>query len=200
MAPLRKSFVLATVSEGDLQRPDFFRMIGCQVHLGRPRKKATTLDYAVVLDLPRERTSFDVLNRLQEAKVGLISSEPIAGAILLVPLAQALEKRNFLQAFAILIEGENESWEQLETLKPAFVIFQAKNGDEATAFFSWLKERSLTIPVILRIYLTNEDDDTQDYTSLLTDCDGIWVDAPLSLEPRRHMGLNLLKGLYAHPK
>jgi hypothetical protein len=181
----KKGVVFATISEGDLQRPDFFRMIGCDVHLGRPKKRSTTLDYAVILDLPKERTSFEVLNRMQEIGVGVISPHPIAGAISLVNLTQALKKK--APASAILVGQESaDQWEELVKMNPTYIILT----DIAHPFMHWIKERNLTIPIVLRVCPSKVDP-----CANLTH--GVWIDASTdrthSLEDRRQMGFNLLQ-------
>lgn len=170
-----KGFVFATVSEGDLQRPDFFRMIGCKVHLGRPKKTATTFSHIVVLDLPKERTSFEVLNRLQEIGVGIIASHPIPGAIPLVPLFQANQRKSL----ALIVRPEEE-WGDLLKLEPSFIIFKSAIPREVECFLEWTRENQMLTPVILQIAHDNNKV-------------GIWIDAPHSLEVRREMSFNFVK-------
>lgn len=175
-----KSLVLATITEGDLQRPDFFRMIGCQVNLGHPKRKESTLDYAVILDMPKERSSFGVLTRLQEAEVGLISSHPIPGAILLQPLAHA--KKTPLQPMAVLVQAE-DSIDRIALLNPDIVIFQVKDPEQVIHY----RSNFLTV---LQICI-DVPEDLQAYIPFIPQFDGIWVDAPFGLEPRRHMARGL---------
>lgn len=176
---MEKGFVFTTVAEGDLQRPDFFRMIGCKVHLGRPRKTLTTFTHIVILDLPKERTSFEVINRLQEIGIGIIASLSIPGAIQILPLSQANQKKSI----ALIVYPEDE-WEELTKLQPAFIIFKPVNVQQADAFLEWLKQKHIRAPLIFHypheMFLENKGQ-------------GIWLDAPFNLEVRREMSFNLLE-------
>lgn len=213
----RDGTVLVTVDEGDLQRPDFYRMIGCEMVLGRPKLKATTADNIVLLDMPKERTSFDVLNRLKELGVGIISPHPIVGATQLMTLSQAVaasasEKQmtpftiqpSFKKApFAILVgHEERDMWEKLRELSFAFLIFVPQHDPvhEGRRFYEWVASSGLSSPVILHFHhpLSYEDSVIQasaEYGTLLTDGigEGLWMSAPLGLETRRELSFNILQ-------
>lgn len=212
----RDGTVLLTVGEGDLQRPDFFRMIGCDVFLGRPKLKATTADAIVLLDLPKERSSFEVLNKLQEIGVGIISLQPLKGSLKLMPLKEAIaqvkshEKAARFQlndpqkeAYAVAIEGDSvEEWPRLLELKPAFIIFKLSKQPvhQGRQFFDWLKENNLEIPVICHFAYTCSYDDCviqagAEFGSLFCDGlgEGIWLEAPLNLEKRRELSFSILQ-------
>ncbi len=188
MLKFKRKIILATVSEGDLQRPDFFRMIGCKMHLGRPERKVSTLDYIVVMDLPRERTSFDVLSRLHETGTGIISPHAIPGALKLVQLAQSHSVR---KAFAVLVDYQDkDEWDKLQKIKPELVIFRVKNHaiEEAAEF---LDTCSLEVPIILQITHEKKEDILVGYHDLKKK--GIWIDSADDLESRRHKAASLLK-------
>lgn len=212
----RDGTVLVTIDEGDLQRPDFFRMIGCDVFLGRPKLKSTAADNVVIYDLPKERTSFEALNRLKEIGIGVISPHPIAGGSLLMTLPQALQvcqKDTTLQRFqlqelskpplALIVGKEDEQlWQNIKTLKPALLIFTPLKDPihEGRRFFDWLQQEGIDVPVILHFEHTYEYDDcvihsAAEYGSLLTDGlgDGIWIQSPLGLEKRRELAFNILQ-------
>lgn len=191
----QKGAVLATVSEGDLQRPDFFRMIGCKMHLGRPERKASTLDYIVVMDLPKERTSFEVLNRLHETGIGIISPHPISGATKLVKLSQSLSMK---KAFSVLVGYQDkDDWAKLHKIKPDLIIFRVKQSavEEAADFFEFLKTCELEAPVVLQISFEKGEEISEQYNVLLSSLKkkGVWLDSSHDLESRRHKGASLLK-------
>lgn len=209
----RDGTVLVTVDEGDLQRPDFFRMIGCEVVLGRPKLKATTADQIVLLDLPKDRTSFDVLNRLQEIGIGIISLQPIGGATHLMTLSQALQasqKNEIVEQFQ-LSKSQNpclavmvgqEEWDRLLDIHPSMIIFTPKEDPvrESREFFQWLKKNGVKTPVILHFSHHKGYEDAvihaaAEYGSLFTDGfgEGIWIDAPLPLETRCKLSFNILQ-------
>jgi hypothetical protein len=190
----QKGSVLATVSEGDLQRPDFFRMIGCKMHLGRPERKASTLDYIVVMELPKERTSFEVLNRLHETGIGIISPHAIPGASKLVKLSQSLSVR---KAFSVLVGyTDKDSWEKLQKIKPELIIFRVKQEaiEEAVEFFEFLKTCELEAPAVLQIALEKKEEISEAYHELLASLKkkGVWIDSSSDLESRRHKGASIL--------
>jgi (E)-4-hydroxy-3-methylbut-2-enyl-diphosphate synthase len=212
----RDGTVLVTVDEGDLQRPDFFRMIGCEVVLGRPKLKATSADQIVLLDLPKDRTSFDVLNRLQEIGIGIISLHLIGGATRLMTLPQALhasQKNDIVEQFqlqklqnpsyAVMIGQESpEDWDKLLDINVSMIIFTPQSDPvrEGRVFFEWLKKHDVETPVILHFrHLLDYDDAVihaaAEYGSLLTDGlgEGIWIEAPLGLETRCQLSFNILQ-------
>ena len=189
-----KGLVLATVSEGDLQRPDFFRMIGCKMNLGRPERKASTLDYIALVDLPKERTSFEVLNRLHEIGVGIISPHAIPGAFKLVKLKESLSLR---KAFCVLVEYADEAdWEKLQKITPELIIFCLKQSriQEAFEFIDFIKTKELEVPVILQISLEKKEEVIEAYHELLSSLKkkGIWINSSSDLESRRHKAASIL--------
>lgn len=191
----QKGSVLATVSEGDLQRPDFFRMIGCKMNLGRPERKASTLDYIVILDLPKERTSFEVLNRLHETGIGIISPHAIPGATKFVKLSQSLSVR---KAFSVLVGySDKADWEKLQKIKPDLIVFRVKQSaiEEAVEFFDFLKNCALEAPVVLQVVLEKKEEVSEEYNRLLSGLTkkGVWIESSADLESRRHKGASLLK-------
>lgn len=211
----RDGTVLVTVDEGDIQRPDFFRMIGCEVMLGRPKLKATSADNIVLLDLPKERSSFEVLNKLKEIGIGIISPHPISGATQLISLTQMASKiqaNQMAAAFqiqpqheapvALLVGNDSSTWDPIATIKPAMIVFSTPTDPihEGRRFYEWLRQKDLNIPFILHFKHSVGYDDavihaSVDYGSLLTDGigEGVWIDAPLELETRRKLSFNILQ-------
>lgn len=197
----RDGTVFATVSEGDLQRPDFFRMIGCEVVLGRPKIKATTLDSIVLMEQPKERTSYDVLNKLLELGVGVVSPFPIQGAKQLIKLEQASKE---YAGQAVLVDGGSPaSWEPLKAIQPSLLIFTPKTSPvhETRQFVDWIKEAKITAPVILHFKVKAQGEEAvltagALYGSLLTDAlgEGIWMEGPMTLEERRTLSFSILQG------
>lgn len=212
----RDGTVLVTVNEGDLQRPDFFRMIGCEMVLGRPRLKAGTVDQIVLLDLPKDRTSFDILNRLQEIGVGIISPHPIGGATRLMTLSQALHasqrsdiseqfqlSKSQNSAFAIMVGQESSDvWDRLLDINVSLIIFTPKHDPvrESREFFEWLKKNDVETPVILHFSHPIGYEDAvihaaSEYGALFLDGfgEGLWLDASLPLETRCRLSFSILQ-------
>lgn len=197
----RDGSVFVSVVEGDLQRPDFFRMIGCEVILGRPKLKATTVDTVVLTEPPKERTSFTVLNRLMELGVGVLSLFPIPGAKRLVPLQNALREYN---CEALLVTSEDKTlWEAIPSLNPPLIVFEPSLSPlhESRRFVDWLKLKGVKAPLILHFQQKNSGVDplieaSALYGSLLTDglAEGVYIDLKSSLEERRELGFSILQG------
>lgn len=197
----RDGTVFVTVTEGDLQRPDFFRMIGCEVVLGKPKMKATTVDSIVLMEAPKERTSFNVLNKLVELGVGVLSPFDIPGAGKLLSLENALHNYS---GEAVLVESlDAKVWEALPTLNPPLIVFAPKQSPvhETRRFADWLKQQKMTCPLILHFTSQGSKEDliistSAEYGSLLTDglAEGIWMDATLNLEERRSLSFAILQG------
>lgn len=177
--PKNTPIVLVNITEGDLQRPDFFRMIGCEVILGRPKATPTSVNYVVLLDLPKERTSFEVLNRLKEVGIGIIAPHALADALHLMTLPEALSSQSKL---AILVNYE-DSLEELTRLEPALVILKYDSSHDIESFSLRFK---FQIPLILH--------GSEKVVSLFKQGygQGIWVDAAGSLETRCNLSLQLL--------
>lgn len=197
----RDGTVFATVTEGDLQRPDFFRMIGCEVILGHPKMKPMTVDSVVLTELPKERTSFDVLKKAIDLGVGVLSPFDIPGAKKLLSLDQALREYDHQ---AILVESSDPSiWEALLTLHPPLIVFAPKRSPASSArkFVDWLKEKELKAPLILHFRQKSKGQEgaiqaASLYGALLTDglAEGLWLDLPLSLEEKRFLSFSILQG------
>jgi (E)-4-hydroxy-3-methylbut-2-enyl-diphosphate synthase len=153
------------------------------------------------MEQPKERTSYDVLNKLLELGVGVISPFPIQGAKQLIKLEQASKE---YAGQAVLVDGGTPStWEPLATMNPALVIFTPSKSPvhETRQFMDWLKEAKITAPVILHFKVTATGEEAvltagALYGSLLTDAlgEGIWMEGPMSLEERRNLSFSILQG------
>jgi (E)-4-hydroxy-3-methylbut-2-enyl-diphosphate synthase len=197
----RDGTVFVSVSEGDLQRPDFFRMIGCEVVLGKPKMKATSVDSIVLMEEPKERTSFGVVNKALELGIGVLSPYEIPGAKKLLTIEKALHNYS---GEAILVESlDPKLWEAIPTLNPPLIVFSPKKSPvhETRRFADWMKQQKITCPLILHFSATGSKEEVivataAEYGSILTDglAEGIWMEAPLNLEERRILSFGILQG------
>lgn len=198
----RDGTVLVTVSEGDLQRPDFFRMLGCEVVLGRPKLKATSADQVVLLEKPHERTSYEVLNKLKDLGIGVLSPHEIPGAVPLLTLEQALAQPSAPPYVLILQGKDKEKWNAGFALNPSFLIFTPGEDPlhEVRAFYEAFRNAGMKCPLILNLKtLSNYEDAviqiSAEYGALLTDGigEGVWLDSSFPLDVRRQLSFNILQ-------
>lgn len=198
----RDGTVFVRVDEGELQRPDFYRMIGCDVILGQPKITVSSTDNIVLMDMPKEPSSFTVIKRLQDIGIGVVSPHPIPGAVQLVSLAEAVE-RNSSEPIAIVLGDETqEMWGKLKDLHPVYLFFKTKMSriHQARSFFNWLQQEKIELPVILDFSYEGSYDDcviqaSAEMGSLFCDGlgEGILIEAPLNLEIRRKLSFNILQ-------
>lgn len=198
----RDGTVLVYVDEGDLQRPDFYRMIGCDVVLGQPKITVSSADNVVLMDLPKETSSYKVIKKLQEIGIGIVSPHTVPGALQMVTLEQA-SSRAIESPFAVVMGDEDEShWQLLKSLQPAYLIFKTSKSriHQARLFFNWLQTAGVDLPVVLNFACEGSYDDvviqaSAEFGSLLCDGlgEGVLIEAPLNLEIRRKLSFNILQ-------
>ena len=208
----RDGTVFVQVSEGDLQRPDFYRMIGCDVMLGQPKITVSSADNIMLMDMPKESSSFQVLKRLQAIGIGVVTPHDIPGAVRLLSLGQALQEKS-LERFALtsepkatyaLVMGDEteEQWSRIRELDPVYLFFKTSLSrlHQARTFFDWLIRADLKIPVVLHFAYPGSYDDVVIQSS--TECgalfcdgfaEGICIDAPISLDLRTKLSFNILQ-------
>lgn len=208
----RDGTVFVQVDEGDLQRPDFFRQLGCDSVLGQPKITVSSADNIVLMDLPKESSSFQVIKKLQEIGIGVISPYPLPGALHLITLEDAiLEKMHGpyslllepKQPFVILVGDESEEkWKQIKELNPSYLIFKTSKSrlHQARLFFEFLQKMEISLPVVLNFGYEGVYDDTvihaaAEFGALFCDGlgEGICIDSPLTLELRRQLSFNILQ-------
>lgn len=207
----RSGTVLVSIDEGDLQRPDFFRSIGCDVLLGVPKLGPTSSDNVVLSYLPKDRTSFDVLGKLSSIGIGIISPHHIVGGSMMMSLNQgvqeklikSLEGKAEKKGLAVTISTHDISYEELKELDPSLIIFSPNDSfvHSGRKFFDELKKHEITTPVILHYKSDLTYDDlviqaSAELGSLLTDGlgEGVFIEAPVSLEARRALSFAILQG------
>jgi (E)-4-hydroxy-3-methylbut-2-enyl-diphosphate synthase len=199
------------VTAQDLAQPDFYKQIGCDVRLGKPKIKVSTADQIALKTVPKDEVSVRVLHALQETGIGIIALEPFEGAIVPLNLKQAMQAK-MAQRFhvsdaaapvAIFIEDEKpDEWPLIEQLKPALIFLKPSNNrlHYSRHFFEWLKSKQLQIPVILNFHYTCSKEDVTiqaaaECGALLCDGlgEGLWIEGPYSAEFLRQLSFNILQ-------
>lgn len=211
----RDGTVIVSATHQEINHPDFYRSLGCDVQLGKPKLKVATADNIVVKELT---SSQKVIKPLQSAGVGVMSPIDAPDVTHLLSLKQATEAfylRNKTAKFtlkiagmplsptAIVISDEPASeWPALEQLNPALVIFAPSNNrlHRARHFFEWLQEKKMTVPVILNFKYESDKEDviidaSAECGSLFCDGlgDGIWLETPHGVDFNRSLGFNILQ-------
>lgn len=207
----RDGSVLVKLSEQDLQLPDLYKQLGCDVQLGKPKLKGASAD-SIILDKKPANKDLETVKRLKDIGVGLICREELEGASKLLTLAQAqqeAEKGKFKihpsPDKPIVIEVNNEPetmWKVIQELKPAMIILKTEHNKlhYARHFFEWLQQNGLTMPVILNFpYSVSKDDfvihSAAEYGSIFCDGlgDGICVETEFGVNFNRNFGFNVLQ-------
>lgn len=211
----RDGSVILGIQPQDLVESDFYKKIGCDVRLGKPKLKISSADSLVLNQLPKESNGLKVLKTLEETGVGLFSYEPLDGSIPILSLKQAVANKNSkekidrfalaptLDSVAISIRDElPHEWTAIEHLQPK-IIFLGPSNDRlhyCRQFFDWLKEREIKIPVILNFSYTCSEEDlviqaSAECGALLCDGlgDGIYLKASQDVSFIRNLSFNILQ-------
>lgn len=213
----RDGTVIASATVQDLQAPDFYKKLGCDVQLGYPKIKISTADCIVVRENSSSPQIMQVLKNLTNVGISVLSFNNTSESdIPILTLAEAIEKRadrlsknRFSLAFAqrpseaVIIQNETPSdWGALEEFKPT-VIFLSPTVNRlhySRQFFDWLQAKNIQIPVILAFsYKCSKEDliiqTGAEYGALFCDGlgDGIWIDAPYDIEFLRSLSFNILQ-------
>ncbi|MBA3957062.1 MAG: (E)-4-hydroxy-3-methylbut-2-enyl-diphosphate synthase [Parachlamydiaceae bacterium] len=213
----RDGSVFVGIDSKQIESPDFYRMIGCDVQLGKPKLKIDSADQLVLKDGISEPVKKRVED-LQIAGVGITTPGSCMGAMQLIGLSEASGAQRMQSAarrfsipvgndnggkWAVVIEDEEPSqWEHLLAIKPAVVVLRPSTNRlfYARHFFEWLQENQLTMPVILNFRYAGSVDDL--IISAATECgallcdglgDGIWLEGPFEPATLRALSFNILQ-------
>lgn len=217
MAMHRDGTVIASASLQELQAPDFYKKLGCDVQLGLPKIKISTADCIVIRENCSNPQVTQLLKNLTNVGISVLAlSNHTESAIPVSTISEAMKKhteRSTKDRFsltpvqkpyeAIIIQNESpREWSKLEELKPA-VIFLSPTTSRlhySRQFFDWLQEKNIQIPVILAFSYNCSKDDLviqagAEYGALFCDGlgDGIWIDAPYDLDFLRRLSFNILQ-------
>ncbi|HSX38298.1 MAG TPA: (E)-4-hydroxy-3-methylbut-2-enyl-diphosphate synthase [Chlamydiales bacterium] len=200
----RDGSVVLSAHSKDLQSPDFYKKIGCDVQLGRPKLKSSSADCIVVAEKPATPQIAQTLKELKDIGVGILSNDPNEGELALLTLEKATHIHQSQKTrAAVIIKNESvDQWKIIEETRPTLIFLSPSTHrlHYSRQFFDWLQTKKIQIPVILKFsYECSKEDlvihSTAEYGALFCDGlgDGIWIDAPYDIEFLRSLSLNILQ-------
>lgn len=214
----RDGSVFVNVKEKDITQPEFYRNVGCDVQLSKPKLRIDSADHLMIsepIQAPELKKKIDCLKNIG---IGITSSHPIEGTIRLLSISQAVmeqqaraARNRFLISFnelppnniAIRVQDEpSDTWPIIADMQPALIFLSpSKNRLEtARSFFEWLQQNKITIPVIINFQYDCSIEDliirvSAEYGALFCDGlgEGILIDAPGEINFLRTLSFNILQ-------
>lgn len=185
----RDGSVFLSLDEGDLQRPDFLQMVGCDWVAGQLKRREDSADGCVLRELPKERSSFDVLQKLQQVGIPLFSPHAL-------PSAEALTSTPQAHRPLWLSRMPEEPWQVMPSVVfvdlPHFSLRQA---------LSWLNIHAPGVPLLLAGHYEGQDADI--LLQVAAECgvvlcdggaEGLCLQIPsFSLRERRQLSFNVMQ-------
>ncbi|KIC75889.1 4-hydroxy-3-methylbut-2-en-1-yl diphosphate synthase [Neochlamydia sp. TUME1] len=199
--------VWVSASKNNQEDSLFYQHLGCEVQLGRPQPKISSIDGLVI---PDGHFYKQVLQPLQEIGISIFSSHTQEGV---VPLLNLIEARQYVNQHKFLLNSQTswalalsdespDEWETIPSLQPSLIIFHPSSSRvfKARRFFDWLKQNQIGIPVILNFHYSCSQEDlviqaSMEYGALFCDGlgEGIWLDVPQDINYLRHLSFNILQ-------
>lgn len=199
--------VWVSASKKEQEHPLFYQRLGCEVQLGRPKPKISSVD-GVVFD--EGCHSNQTMQSLHGAGIGLFTLKPMSDALHLLTLAEtrlSMKQNRFLlnnkPSVALIIGDESkDEWNEILSLQPALLVFRPSGPRifKARQFFDWLKANDVTIPVILNFRYECPPEDlviqaSSECGSLFCDGlgDGLWLEGPYDMDYLRNLSFSILQ-------
>lgn len=204
--------VILSANIQDVESSNFYKKIGCDLQDGEVKRTSSSLDgliyqadiattmqnlqaAGIVVFSPRHREhSSTSIFSLHEA-IGFYSKKQMMSRFNL-----ATEPK---ESVALCIKDEPASeWSSIEVIKPSLIFLSPSSNrlHYARHFFDWLKDRQLTIPVILAFHYECSKEDliiqaAAEYGALFCDGlgDGMWIQGPYDIEFLRNLSFNILQ-------
>lgn len=213
----RDGTVLLGVDSKDLQAPDIYKKLGCDVQLGgRPKLKVSSADCIILAEKSTTSQLTKILHDLKDIGVGILSTDLNAGELPLLTLEEALlaqTQQSTRDRFtvspspkapvAVIIKDEPvDQWKIIEEIKPALIFLSPSDQrlHYSRQFFDWLQTKKIETPVILSFHYECSKEDliiqsAAEYGALFCDGlgDGIWIQAPYDIEFLRGLSFNILQ-------
>lgn len=210
----RDGSVIVTVCPEDLEKPSFYKEIGCDEQFGRPKLKVASADCIAINQPLEEPCQVKMVKNLNEAGIGLLSTSTrtFEGAIALITLQQAEErvkKERFAVnkvptgPMAVVVEnGGPDQWKILLEIKPALICLSPLDNrlHFCRQFFDWLQQKHLEMPVVLNFkYECSQEDliirSAAECGALFCDGlgDGIWLEGPYEIDFLRNLSFGILQ-------
>lgn len=168
----RDGSVALWVSKEEVESESFFSDLGCSLEFGKPKRTSSSVD---VLLTQEEHPK---LEKLKAAGISVVTSP-------------------------YRVTEDEKSWEKLLADTPSFALFDltSQSLKGARAFFAWLQEKDLKLPVLLQGDYTCSPEDLPIHAgaevgSLLCDRlgEGICLKAGIPLRARRELCFAILQG------
>ncbi|KIC74118.1 4-hydroxy-3-methylbut-2-en-1-yl diphosphate synthase [Neochlamydia sp. EPS4] len=199
--------VWVSASKNNQEDALFYQHLGCEVQLGRPQPKISSIDGLIIPDGDFYK---QVLQPLQEIGISIFSSHSQEGV---VPLLNLIEARQYVNQHKFLLNSQTswalalsdespDEWEAIPSLQPSLIIFRPSSSRvfKARRFFDWLKQNQIGIPVILNFQYSGSQEDlviqaSMEYGALFCDGlgEGIWLEAPYDINYLRHLSFSILQ-------
>lgn len=211
----RDGTVITTVDSKKITAPDFYKQIGCDVQLGRPKLKNSSSDNIAIKTLPSDQPSLKILKQLQEIGVGVISPMQFEGGVQLLSLKDACAQHSHSSSaaqfalikkqtqVAVLIQNESPAeWESLLKIKSAIIVLAPSDNriHYCRHFFEWLQQHKIETPVILNFSYTCSQEDlvmlvSAEAGALLCDGlgEGLWIEGNYPTDFLRNLSFNILQ-------
>lgn len=176
----RDGTVILSAQEEAITSTEFYKEIGCDVALGRPKLKVSSADLIAFKKPPTHDTALRLLSRLEEIGVGLLLPE--------TPHVMKIT--------------DESNWDLIESSLPSLIILSPCDNKLhfARKFFDFLQDKKLAIPVILNFSYNCSKEDliiqaAAECGSLLCDGlgDGLWLEGPYEIYFLRALSFNILQ-------
>lgn len=212
----RDGTVILNTNATDLKDPNFYKKLGYDVQLGRPKVKVSSADCIVTLNSATTPQMIQTLNDLKGVGVSIFSEDPNEGDIPLLTLEKARsayihqsnqDRFNISlpqkKPIAVVVKDEPmNQWKIIQEIKPDLIFLSPSTNrfHYSRHFFDWLQAQKIQIPVIISFHYDCSKEDliihsAAEYGALLCDGlgDGIWIDAPYDIEFLRNLSFNILQ-------
>lgn len=203
----RDGTVLIGVNKNDVEDRSFYKKLGCDVQLGLPKLKRTSVD-CIVLD--RDVDFNTPVQNLQEMGMSIFSHNLIESRVKLVSLSEVEENSSSLDTLALISSSsavviKNDSyveWGKLIERQPELIVLAPEEHrlHYCRNFFDWLQKQKLQIPVILNFkYNCTQEDliirSATEIGALLCDGlgEGIWLKGPYEIDFLRNLSFTILQ-------
>ncbi|MDQ5955961.1 MAG: (E)-4-hydroxy-3-methylbut-2-enyl-diphosphate synthase [Candidatus Rhabdochlamydia sp.] len=203
----RDGTVLIGVNKNDVEDRSFYKKLGCDVQLGLPKLKRTSVD-CIVLD--RDVDFNTPVQNLQEMGMSIFSHNLIESRVKLVSLSEVEENSSSLDTLALIPSSsavviKNDSyveWGKLIERQPELIVLAPEEHrlHYCRNFFDWLQKQKLQIPVILNFkYNCTQEDliirSATELGALLCDGlgEGIWLKGPYEIDFLRNLSFTILQ-------
>lgn len=210
----RDGTVIVAATAQNLQEPDIYKKLGCEVQFGHPKLAISSSDCIVLKD--NNIHNHQIIQELSDIGISFFSSSSYEGIIPLLPLresfsactTQIMRERFSISstietAKAVIVSQESpEEWALIETIRPSLIFLSPTENrlHFARHFFDWLQTKKLTIPVILSFQYNCSKEDliiqaAAECGALLCDGlgEGLWLQAPHDLAFLRSLSFNILQ-------